>query len=279
MKPILLSLIAVAALAETPDVAAIMARVAENQTAALEKRKDWVFHQKQLLRLHRGNGKLAREERREYAVMPQAKGVEKELTRLEGKYEHKGKYVAYDQPGFSYRDMDIDSDVVNDLSNDMVGAETRDGIGNNLFPLTTQEQAKYNFKLAGIESYRGKPVFRVSFEPKPGPRGEIDLSNSLWKGDALIDTEEFQPVTISTNMAAKLPAAVKILLGTNLKGLGFSVSYQKFADGVWFPVSYGGEFEVRALFLYKRRISISMANADFRRTDVSSKVAFAAEEK
>jgi hypothetical protein len=42
---------------------------------------------------------------------------------------------------------------------------------------------------------------------------------------------------------------------------------------VWFPVSYGGEFEVRALFLYKRTMTISMANSDFRRVDVASKIA------
>jgi hypothetical protein len=73
--------------------------------------------------------------------------------------------------------------------------------------------------------------------------------------------------------------AVKILLGTNVKGLGFSVAYQKFADGVWFPVSYGGEFEVRAVFFYKRTISVSMTNSDFRRTDVTTKVAYAIEDK
>jgi hypothetical protein len=57
------------------------------------------------------------------------------------------------------------------------------------------------------------------------------------------------------------------------------VAYQKFGDGVWFPVSYGGEFEVRAVFFYKRTISVSMTNRDFRRTDVTTKVAYAIEDK
>jgi hypothetical protein len=281
MKPILLVLTAACALAQTPDVATIMARVAENQATAKEKRKEWVFHQKQLLRMHRGNGKIAREERREYDVMPDEKGLKKELTKLDGKYERNGKYIAYDQPGFSYKEVDIDGDLINDMSNDMIGDQSRDGIGKNLFPLTPEEQAKHTFRLVGSESYRGRLVYRVAFEPKPQPKGhiEIETGTSLWKGEALIDAEEFQPVTISTSFAAKIPAAVKILLGTNLKGLGFSLAYQKFADGVWFPVSYGGEFEVRAVFFYKRKISISMVNADFRRTDVASKVAYAAEEK
>jgi hypothetical protein len=71
-----------------------------------------------------------------------------------------------------------------------------------------------------------------------------------------------------------MPMAVQILLGTNIRGLGFSVSYQKFADKVWFPVSYGGEFEVRGLFLYRRTITIALTNSDFRHTDVNSDVAY-----
>ena len=70
---------------------------------------------------------------------------------------------------------------------------------------------------------------------------------------------------------------MKTLLGTDVKGLGFSVAYQKFADGVWFPVSYGGEFELRVLFFYKRTISVSMTNTDFRRVDVNSQVSYASE--
>jgi hypothetical protein len=128
----------------------------ENQTVSKEKRKEWVFHQKQLLRMHRGNGKIAREERREYDVMPDEKGLKKELTKLDGKYERNGKYIAYDQPGFSYKEVDIDGDLINDMSNDMIGDQSRDGIGKNLFPLTAEEQAKHTFRLVGSESYRGR---------------------------------------------------------------------------------------------------------------------------
>ena len=82
-----------------------------------------------------------------------------------------------------------------------------------------------------------------------------------------------------TKLAVKIPGAVKVLLGTDIKGLGFSVTYQKFEDGVWFPVSYGGEFEVRAVFFYKRTISVNMTNTDFHRTNVNSNVTYLANEK
>jgi len=76
-------------------------------------------------------------------------------------------------------------------------------------------------------------------------------------------------------MAQKIPAAVKVLLGTDVKGLGFALTYQKFADEVWFPVSYGGEFAVRGLFFYRRNISVAMTNSDFRKTDVKSTLVYA----
>ena len=276
MKVLLLAMAAGCAWGQTPDVVEIMSRVAANQEKSMEQRKDWVYHQKQVLRMRRGNGRMAREEHREYTVAPEVNGVKKDLTRFDGRYENKGKLIAYDAPGYKYRGMDIDGDLIDEMSNDMINDNSRDGIGKNLFPLTSAEQSKYNFKLIANEKHRGRPVYRIAFEPNP--KGEFD-DNSFWKGEALIDAEECQPVSISTKMAPKIPMAVKVLLGTNIKGLGFAVSYQKFADGVWFPVSYGGEFEIRAVFFYKRNISISMVNGDFRRTNVSSNVAYMPEDK
>jgi hypothetical protein len=67
---------------------------------------------------------------------------------------------------------------------------------------------------------------------------------------------------------------VTTLLGTILKGLGFKVTYDKFDEGLWFPVSYGSEFELKALFFYKRRIAVTLKNSDFQRAQVSAKVSF-----
>jgi hypothetical protein len=260
--------------AQTPDIREIMTRVGENQEKAQDLRKQFTFRQKQLLRMNRGNGKLAREERREYDVAPAAHGVNKELVKFEGRYERKGKYIAYDRPGYEYKGMDIDGELIGELSEDMTNSkDSRDGIDHNLFPLTSKEQRKYNFKLAGTQTHRGRQVYRVTFEPKP----HQDFDEAAWKGEALIDAAEYQPVQVNTNLAMKLPLFVKTLLGTNIKGLGFSVAYQKFEDGIWFPVSYGGEFEVRAVFFYKRTISVSMRNSDFRRTSVNSNVSYVTE--
>lgn len=272
----LFAILTAAAPAQSPDIATIMQRVGENQERASDARKEFTFVQKQLLRFNRGGGKVAREERREYAVSPGHHGVEKVLAHFEGRYDYKGKYIAYDRPGFKYKDMDIDGDLIEDLSRDLTDDhKSRDGISCDLFPLRMDEQRKYNFKLLGAERYRGRDVYRVAFEPKP----HQDFDEAAWKGEAVIDAAEFQPVNVHTKLAIKIPLAVKTLLGTDVKGLGFSLTYQKFDDGVWFPVSYGGEFEIRAVFFYKRNISVSMSNTDFRRANVTSSVTYATEGK
>ncbi len=278
MKLLLLSVTLGCAWAQQPDIGQIMFRVALNQAASQDLRKSYVYHQKQLLRLVRGSGRIAREEHREYAILPKERGIQKDLTRFDGKYASHGTYIAYDKPGYEYKDLDLDGELINEMSNDMTDDhDSRDGVGHDLFPLTTDEQVKYDFRLVGTETYRDRQVYRVRFVPKH-PSIDFDEGGD-WTGDALIDAEEYQPVLVTTKLAYRIPLAVKVLLGTNIKGLGFSVSYRKFADGVWFPVSYGGEFQVRAVFFYKRTISISMTNDDFRRLDVNSTVAYSTEDK
>ena len=67
---------------------------------------------------------------------------------------------------------------------------------------------------------------------------------------------------------------VKTIFGTNLKHLGFKVDYAKFEDGVWFPVSYGGEFQLKVVFFYGRTMVVTLRNSDFRQTSVSTNLAY-----
>lgn len=265
--------------AQAPDVNSIMSQVGINQAKSQEQRAQWIYQQKQLLRMVRSSGKIAREEHREYVVLPDRRWVKKELTKFDGRYAKHSTYISFDKPGYHYKGLDLDADLMNSMSDDMTNQkESMDGIESDLFPLTYHQQLKYAFQLeGGIQEYRGHRVWKVAFQPA-GKVAVMDEDagggSAIWKGEALIDATEFQPVAVSTSLAWKMPAAVRILLGTNIKGLGFSLSYQKVADGIWFPVSYGGEFEVTGLFFYKRTMSISLVNSDFRHADVSSQIAF-----
>ncbi len=255
----------------------IMAKVAVNQDRAQEMRSAFVYHQNMLIRFKRSNGRLAREEEREYVVMPAEKGFKKDLTHFVGKYEKGGKLIAYDKPGYQYKGLDIDGDLANDMANDLANDKnSRDGITNDLFALTAQKQKRFAFKLEGKEDYRGRQVYRVTFKPKRASLLDCDDDDdsTCWAGEALIDPKEYQPVLVTTWLAKGIPMAVQILLGTNIKFLGFKVAYQKFDEGLWFPVTYGGEFYVRGLFLYKRTIAMSVVNSGFQKADVSSIVSF-----
>jgi hypothetical protein len=270
---ILLPLAILPALAEEPSVGQIMTRVAENQARAQDMRRAYIYNQKVMARFHRTNGKLAREEKLEFLVTPTPAGIDKKVTHFEGKVDRGGRLLSYNEQGKEMKDLDIDGDLMRGMVNDMTAdKESKDGLAHDLFPLTAKEQEKYVFTLEGKEDYRDRPVYRISFSPKPHADAE-------WKGEALIDVAECQPVMVTTKLAFHIPMAVKVLLGTDIKGLGFTVTYEKFDDGVWFPVSYGGEFHIRAVFFYARNMSINMVNSGFTRAKVSSKIAYDVSEK
>ena len=257
----------------TGDVAEIMRRVAASQDEARDSRSAFVFQQDVRMRFHRTNGKLAREEQRSYTVAPSASSFDKTLVSFQGQYEKDGRLIGYDKPGYTYKDMDIDGELIDDLADDLMNEKhSRDGISVDLFPLTSAQQSYYEFKLHGTENYRGREVYKIRFKPRK--QKDEDWDHGLWSGELLVDTREYQPVLITTEMAKGIPVLVRTLLGTNLKGLGFKLEYEKVAEGAWFPVRYGGEFEIKAVFFYKRRISVGMRSYDFRHVDVATRVQY-----
>ncbi|MFL6306034.1 MAG: hypothetical protein ACJ72H_21095, partial [Candidatus Sulfotelmatobacter sp.] len=153
----------------------------------------------------------------------------------------------------------MDIDLVENLRKNLADDKSKDGLGKGLFPLTTEQQKQYLFTLKGRQTMNGHEVYRVSFRPK-------DKDDFDWKGEAFIDEQEFEPVVVYTQMSRKIPLAVRTLLGTNLPGLGFSVTYDREPDGVWFPVSFGTEFRMRVLFFIARDISMSLENTHFEKT-------------
>ncbi len=242
----------------------IMARVAANQDRAEKLRAEYIYQQHIYIVTRHDNGKLAREGTADYIVTPTPDGTKKELKRIDGRYRHKGKYLEFRGKPVPKADS-LDGDLINDLRDDLAGDNSKDGIGRDLFPLTSQEQKRFRFELAGEETFQGRKVYRINFSP-------ADKHDLTWAGEALIDAEEFQPVTVATRLSRKIPFLVRTLLGTNLPGIGFSVQYRRFDEGVWFPSSFGTEFRLRAVFFINRDISISLENSAFERAKVQSKI-------
>jgi hypothetical protein len=135
------------------------------------------------------------------------------------------------------------------------------------FPLESKNLDKYTFKLEGQERYREYDVYRISFHEK----------EDSWDGEALIERNEYQPVLVTSAWTGRVPTAVTIALGTNIKQVGAKITYKRFDKDVWFPVQTGGEMKLRVLFLYARTIAFSGTNRGFRKADVQSSIEFGGE--
>lgn len=253
----------------------VLAEVLENQTKTLEDRRNWIFRQQTLVRFFRGNGELAREELRQYEVRPKPDGMEREMQSLAGKVVIGKKTYPYADPEYRSGTIDLDGELADSFADEFLFEEkSRDGVPADLFPVSREMVERHAFTLHGLEDYKGRPVYRITFVPlkktgeKPG---------GWWKGEMLVDAVSKQPVLIVTTQAKGLPVAVRTLLGVNLRQTGFRLEYVELEPGVWFPARYGGEFSLRVLFGYSRRIALSLRNEEFRRAKAESEIRYEGE--
>jgi hypothetical protein len=258
--------------AETP--LEIMTKAAANVEAAMTARRQYVYQQKVRSRLLRTDGKVARQESRFYDVIPGPESTEKKLVSLEGEV-HKGKeIVRYTDAAFRSKGLDIDGEISDELTGKLVDdSNSRDGIPKKLFPLRSADLPYYTFRLVETKEYKGRLTHHIAFDPAKKPNCDDDCRGQ-WKGDAWIDAAEYQPVHIATEWAVKIPFVVRAVFGSNLRQSGFAVTYQRLAENVWFPVSYGTEFRLDVLFGYKRVITLSLESVNFKRTAADSSIEF-----
>ena len=257
-------------LAQGPEVGneltadAIMTRVAANQDRSEELRKEYVYRQHIHILTHKPKGGLLREETADYDVVPTPDGTQKELKLLTGRYLNKGKYETFQGEPVPEADS-LDGSLIHSFREDLSNEKTKDGLAKDLFPLTSEEQKDYEFKLLGKDVQQGRSVYHVAFRPK-------DKDEITWAGEAYIDASEFQPVRVFTKLSRRIPFGVRTFLGTDLPGIGFNVVYRRQEDGVWFPETFGTEFRIHVLFFINREVSVSLENAGFQHTHVESKM-------
>jgi hypothetical protein len=243
---------------------AIMARVAENQDRSEDLRRHYIYKQHTHIVTHKPKGRMLREETADYDVIPLPDGTQKELKVLTGRYWNKGKYQTFQGEPAPESDG-LDAGLIRGFRDDLSSGKTKDGLGKDLFPLTTEAQKDDDFTLLGQDVQDGRSVYHISFRPK-------DRNDISWAGEAYIDAAEFQPVQVFTKLSRRIPFGVRVFLGTDLPGIGFTVTYKRQEDGVWFPATFGTEFRIRALFFINRDVSVSLQNTDFQRTHVESKM-------
>ena len=276
MRPIIIAcafaLAPLAAPTQQPLTAdSIMARVAANQDAALADRSHYVYLQHARIASRRGKTILC-EELTDSRITPSDAGSHQQLLKLDGRLRQNKTYITYTALPPAKNGGDdgpMDRDLVENMRNNLTNGDSKDGISPNLFPLTSREQANYAFHLLGRAPMNGRDCFHIDFSPK-------DPDDFTWKGDAYIDATAFQPVLIRTTMSRKVPLAVRMLLGTNVPGLGFTIvnapQPSNQSDGVWFPTTFGTEFKLHVLFFLNRQITFSAENRDFEKTHVNSRI-------
>lgn len=278
-----------------------MARVATNQDRAEAERAHYVYVQHAKTVSRRGETIMC-EELTDYRFTPSNDGSREDLLKVDGRMLKNHKYVTYtkllphveDKPKDADKDKStaapekedrtdkakekdkdpafdpnsdetLDRDLVENMRSSLIHDKSKDGIAAHLFPLTSKDQAEYAFRMRGRERLNGHDVFHISFRPK-------DRKDFGWSGDAYIDTTAFEPVLVTTGMARKIPFAVRTFLGTNLPGLGFTITYAPQPGGVWFPVSFSTEFKIHVLFFFHRDFIIDAQNRDFEETHVTSRI-------
>ena len=272
-----------AALTLAVDPTEIMTQMAAKMEAAHDARRQYVYHQSVRARLMKTNGQPARIEKREYTAAPGPERTAKKLESLAGEsHKSKNEVIRYTEEGFKKDGMDIDGGLMESLIGKLVNSrKSRDGIPPDAFPLRPSHLPRYKFTYLGASEYKGRPAHRIHFEPKDGKNthclnigdsGDDDCAS--WKGEALVDAEDLQPIRMFTNTTFRMPRAIKMMLGTNIQQVGFAVSYERVAPGVWFPATYGSEFRIDVLFRYKRVITLALESKDFRKTAAESRITF-----
>ncbi len=279
-----------------PSIDQIMAKVAENQARSQKERESFVYKQSIKVVSRRSGGKLAQEENSEYLVTPTESETKKTVEKIAGRAWVKGSYRNYvkiegrqdeksPEKGIvitddsQYAAVDptdkktklhlgvVDNSIVDSFRDDLANDKSKDGLSADLFPLNAEEQKSHIYELIGTETRDGREVYRIRFRPK-------DKNDFEWAGEALIDTKEYAPVQVSTKLSRHIPFGVRAFLGTDVPGLGFSVHYQRMAEGVWFPVSFGTEFRLHAVFFINRNLTMSLENSDFKRAIADSTISY-----
>ena len=260
---------------------AIMSRMAANASAATDARRQYVYHQQVRAALSRSGGQLARKETRDYTVTPRESITEKTLTSFSGEYRSGKRMAVYTRPGIKDAGDQGDREAIEELIDGLVNAKnTRDGIPPALFPLHSNDLGHYVFSLKGETTLRGRRAYEIHFEPTDmnGVCIHVGADEETpcyrWTGEVWIDMEDYEPIRIETKLAKGVPWGLRVFMGVDVRQYGFSVNYNRVAEKVWFPVSYGTEFRITVFWGYKRTVALSMENNDFRRTDATFTIHF-----
>ena len=150
--------------ADTIPAAEIMKRVAENQDREQKERESFIYEEHIRVATRFKNGKLAREEEADYLVTPTAKGTVRNRTAVKGRYSRKGRYIDFKGKPVPEADS-LDGGLVSGFRDDLLENKSKDSMGSDLFPLTSEGQKNLRFEKTGAIVVNGRTAYRIRFRP------------------------------------------------------------------------------------------------------------------
>ena len=121
--------------------------------------KPVIYHQHVHVISKKPSGRVLREETADYHLVPKPDHTERTLEQLTGRYWHKGKYQAFSGEPVPESDS-TDGELVHDFRDDVTDERSKDGLAHDLFPLTTDEQKEYKFRLIDHEPFEGRQAYQ-----------------------------------------------------------------------------------------------------------------------
>ena len=250
---------------ESLTAEAIMARVATNQDSSEKLRSQYIYHQHIQVISKKPSGKVLREETADYHVVPKPDHTERTLEQLTGRYWHKGKYESFSGEPVPEADS-TDGELVHDFRDDVTDEKSKDGLAHDLFPLTTDEQKNYKFRLLDHEPFEGRPCLphrlslRRTTRTRIGPARPISMPRSSSRFTFL--RSSLSPCRLASG---------------NLWGSTFPVSASRFTTGdrtmeSGFPPAWAANFAFRVFFFFNRTMTVSLENKAFEHTHVQTRI-------
>jgi len=110
----------------------------------------------------------------------------------------------------------------------------------------------------GRERLNGREVFHITF----GPKDKSGFSG--WKGNAYVDTTAYQPVLVTTEMARKIPFAVRTFLARICRGWGLRSSTHRSPMACGFRCRFQRS-QIHVLFFFNRTLCSTRRTGSSRR--------------
>lgn len=268
-----LTLLAAGASAQAPDPREIVRRSVEQDRLNFRRANDYSYVQHIEQRELDSQGRVKKTESRTYDVIvldgePYEKLIARDGRPL-GEAEARREQEKLDRELARRRSRDPEA-----RARRRTEAEKRRQQGRE-FALEIPDA--FTFRLSGVESIEGRPVWIIEAEPRPGYRGRAKRADLLTKfrGRLWIDQEDYQWVRVEAETIA--PVRFGWILARLDPGAKMLFEQRRVQREVWLPSHAHMQLSARLALVKKLRGEVEVFWRDYRKFQVDSRITDAIE--